>query len=200
VSSQNLKLVTYLKNEQKLAEKYLEDTSVFLTNTYNAKFTVRDLLEIASSPHEIAARRQFNSILVMRDVYVDSAEINKQIELIVGSYNSYATLMGFANCVGDQIAKIAHDRVLVVKDVWPKDAFGSLMSSLKVYLTSNVEFRQSVRAEASNKLNFINSLGAYITLTPAERILSGVSVTPVAELCSWIDQAGVAFANTLASN
>jgi hypothetical protein len=192
--------VTYLKNEQKLAEKYLEDTSVFLTNTYNAKFTVRDLLEIASSPHEIAARRQFNSILVMRDVYVDSAEINKQIELIVGSYNSYATLMGFANCVGDQIAKIAHDRVLVVKDVWPKDAFGSLMSSLKVYLTSNVEFRQSVRAEASNKLNFINSLGAYITLTPAERILSGVSVTPVAELCSWIDQAGVAFANTLASN
>lgn len=200
MSSQNLKLVTYLKNEQKLAEKYLEDTSVFLTNTYNAKFTVRDLLEIASSPHEIAARRQFNSILVMRDVYVDSAEINKQIELIVGSYNSYATLMGFANCVGDQIAKIAHDRVLVVKDVWPKDAFGSLMSSLQVYSTSNIEFRQSVRAEASNKLNFINSLGAYITLTPAERILSGVSVTPVAELCSWIDQAGVAFANTLASN
>jgi hypothetical protein len=90
--------------------------------------------------------------------------------------------------------------VLVVKDVWPKDAFGSLMSSLQVYSTSNIEFRQSVRAEASNKLNFINSLGAYITLTPAERILSDVSVSPVEELCSWIDQAGVAFANTLASN
>ncbi len=69
MSSQNLKLVTYLKNEQKLAEKYLEDTSVFLTNTYNAKFTVRDLLEIASSPHEIAARRQFNAILIFHPAF-----------------------------------------------------------------------------------------------------------------------------------
>jgi hypothetical protein len=199
VNYHSLKLVTYLKEEQSLAEEYLEETSIFLTNCYNTKFTVYDLLEIASSAHQIAARRKFNSILVKHDVYVDSKEINQQIDLIVAAYNSYAILMGFANCVGDQIAQIAHDRVLAVKDVWPKDAFGSLMSSLQVYSTSDIKFRQGVRAAASTKLNFKNSLGSFTTLTYQERVMSNVTVTPVEELCSWVDQIGTA-ADTTASN
>ena len=93
------------------------------------------------------------------DVYVDSNEINRQIGNIVSAYNDYATLIGFANCVGDEIAQIAHSKVAKVTDVWPKDVQGQYQSTSDVYMTSNTDFRQNVRDRASKKLNYITNLG-----------------------------------------
>ena len=63
MSSTKLKLVTYQKGEQILAEKYLLDICNSLTDTYNTKFTIQDLLNIVGSNNEITARRVFNSVL-----------------------------------------------------------------------------------------------------------------------------------------
>ena len=183
-----LKLVTYQKEEQILAEKYLLDTCDSLTDTYNTKFTIQDLLNIASSTNEIAARRVFNSVLIKHDVYVDSNEMNSQIADIVSAYNNYATLIGFGNCVGDEIAQIAHSKVAKVSDVWPKDVQGQYRSTSDVYMTSNTDFRQNVRDRASRKLNYLTNLGVMLTLTPQEIELSNVTVTSVEVLCSVIDQ------------
>ena len=187
MSSTKLKLVTYQKGEQILAEKYLLDICNSLTDTYNTKFTIQDLLNIVGSNNEITARRVFNSVLIKHDVYVDSNEINRQIGNIVSAYNDYATLIGFANCVGDEIAQIAHSKVAKVTDVWPKDVQGQYQSTSDVYMTSNTDFRQNVRDSASKKLNYITNLGAMLTLTPQEIKLSNVPVTSVEVLCSVID-------------
>ncbi len=183
-----LKLVTYQKEEQILAEKYLLDTCDSLTDTYNTKFTIQDLLNIVSSNNEITARRAFNLVLIKHDVYVDSTEMNSQIANIVSDYNVYATYIGFANCVGDEIAQIAYSRVAKITDVWPKDVQGQYLSSSDVYMTSNAEFRQNVRYRASRKLNYQTNLGVMLTLTPKETELSNVSATSVEVLCSLIDQ------------
>ena len=180
---------TTLPYEQNAVELKLHELSEKIYYRFGARFTPSNISVIADARNEVSAHRIFREFADAQDVFITSSDVYYLIDLMVSAYNEYSTLVEFGNSVADSVVEYSIIYNRSVNELWPKDKIGNPQNSIAIYTMAQNDFRQTVRDFAHYRLNHKTNIGAFVTLIgdDYEYMTSNVSVTPVEELCSWID-------------
>lgn len=181
---------TYLSDEQRVAEDEMLLRSSIIFHLFGVRLNQNDVSAIALSNDSVQAEKIFkHTAKVHQDIIVDDEDVVDCVKICVEAYNSYCTLMGFADSVGNAMAQWDFDRGRTPMSSWPKDENGRPLGSMDVYSKSQAKFKAEVRLSANTFLNASSRIGTLHTLSSHDRSLGKATFhnTAVERLCRWID-------------